>query len=72
MTVLTVEMGMEVVVMMILVTMAELIFHIVASILDGVHEVGLLECCQSPEDIRFVNGVQYDLELRHGQRPAGK
>ena len=71
-TFLTVEMGVEVAVMVILlVAVADFVLYIVAAVLDGVDKMSLLEGCQGSEDVGLVDRVDLRLQFRHGHGAPG-
>jgi len=60
---LTVEVGVLVVVMLMVVTMAELIFRALVATLNGMHKMMLTKEHQTTEDIRLVDGLNPALQF---------
>jgi hypothetical protein len=60
---LTVEVGMQVVIVVVAVTMAELIAYAVVAAFDGMYEMVLTEEREGTEDVRLVNGLDPALQF---------
>ena len=60
---LTVEGGMQVVIVGVAMTMAELIAYAVVAAFDGMYEMVLTEEREGTEDVRLVNGLDPALQF---------
>lgn len=60
---LTVEMGVLVVVMIMVMTMAEFIFRTIVAAFDGMYEMVLTEEYKTSEDVRLVDGLNPALQF---------
>ena len=65
---LAVEMDVDIVVLVIVVAVTEFVADTVARVVQHVHQMGLAERLQGPENIGFVDGLDNRLQLGHGHR----
>lgn len=63
---LTVEVGMQVFVVLMVMTVAEFIVCSLASALDDMHQMVLTKKRQGPEDVRLVDGQNPCLQFHQG------
>ena len=67
-----VEVDVDIVVIIVMMTAAEFVADAVAGVVKDVHEVSLAEGLQGPEDVGFVDGFEDGFQFRHGHRTAGR
>lgn len=60
-------MGVLVVVDLVVVTVAQLVAHTVASILDDMNQVGIDKCLEGAKNPRLVDGLDFVFKLGHRQ-----
>ena len=63
---LAVEVGMHIIVVIIVMTMAEFKAQTIHSAIDGMHQVMLAEELQRTENARFIDCIDSVLQLGHG------